>query len=356
VVNDLQFAVFLHLPDAEAELEVVVPVPQGAGDHVVQPALGGVVHLADVLRDPLGGKQRVVPPVGDADGGERLVAGAGGKGLREPQRQSAGEAAERFLRLRGARGGILQPEHRALREGHAPGPAFLAGQQVRREGLEPVEPHRLAEADEADLGLGCRIAGLLLRRLALADEQLGHGVGEAHQARLQLGPVQFKEQVQQVLGGLGVARHEVGLQQVDAGGGAVALGVVARGEQLDELLHVAGAAEVARDRHEHIGPVAGAGQHGLVDRHGARRVLGLQLLAGGGQLGEDAAGGAGFVRAGRSLGLLVGWLAVEESHGQRAKACPPPKRGGFVAPGGFSAVPARAGRRPSVSGRAVPAS
>jgi hypothetical protein len=110
-------------------------------------------------------------------------------------------------------------------------------------------------------------------------DQLGDGVREPVEAVLELRPVEREEDVEDVLRGVGVPDREEGLDQVDSGRGPVAQGVVARGDQVDDLGNVPGGAQVARDGDKDVGPVACDGEDLLVDGQGPLQVLLVQLLA-----------------------------------------------------------------------------
>ena len=167
---------------------------------------------------------------------------------------------------------------------------------------------------------------------------------------LQLGPVEGEEDVQHVLGRIGVAEGEVGLDQVQAGGRAVPVGVVAGGDQLDDRRQVAGGPEVAGDGDEHVGPVTGrAGEDLLVDREGAGEVARLKAFAGGEEPRLDVARGSGgrgrrFPGGGRGRrgtgSRLAGGKAVEETHPASKRGGRPRWRTQTPAPG-----PRRQGRR-----------
>ena len=124
-------------------------------------------------------------------------------------------------------------------------------------------------------------------------DHLGDGVGEAPEAFFEVGFFEGEEEVKDVLGRAGVAEGEVGLEEVDAGGGAVAFGVVAGGNELDDGLDMAGGAEVAGNGDEHIGAVAGGGEDLLIKGEGTGEVAELEFLAGGEERGEDRAGDGG---------------------------------------------------------------
>ena len=84
---------------------------------------------------------------------------------------------------------------------------------------------------------------------------------------------------------IGIAHGEVGLEEIEPGGGSVALGVVARCDQFDDLGYIAVRAEIARYGHEHVGPVAGRSEQLFVKRHRARQILRSEALAGGREVG-----------------------------------------------------------------------
>ena len=76
------------------------------------------------------------------------------------------------------------------------------------------------------------------------------------QAIFQLRPVQLEQDVQHVLRGVGVANGKVCLEQVQSRRRAVAFGIVARRDELDDFRDVPGRSEVARDCDQHVGPIA----------------------------------------------------------------------------------------------------
>ena len=195
-------------------------------------------------------------------------------------------------------------------------------------GLEPVEPDRLADAREADLGVfrrGARVAGgaaLLGRDLLrgrggglVAGHELGDDVGEPEETLLEVGPVEREKDVEDVLRGLEVADGEIGLEEVEPGGRAVAGRVVVRGNQLDQLAHVAADAEFAGNRHEHIGPRARAGEDLGVDGDGRGDVARLEFRLGVGEAGQGATGD-------RLAGLRGGFVGGEKSHAAASKVIP----------------------------------
>ena len=108
---------------------------------------------------------------------------------------------------------------------------------------------------------------------------------------LQLGPLEGKQDVEHMLRGIGLAQHQISLEQVQSGRGTVALGVVARRHQIHDFPDVSVDSKVGRDGHQHIGAVTRHRQHLFVKDEGARKILCLKPLAGGDQLGEHAAAG-----------------------------------------------------------------
>lgn len=96
-----------------------------------------------------------------------------------------------------------------------------------------------------------------------------------------------------MLRGVGIADGEVGLEEIEARGGTVALGIVARGDELDNFGDVAVHTEVAGDGDEDIGAVTGGGEDFFVEGEGAGEILGGELVAGGGEVGFDSAGRSG---------------------------------------------------------------
>src|SRR5690606_5688181 len=86
-----------------------------------------------------------------------------------------------------------------------------------------------------------------------------------------------------MLRGAGVARGEISLEEIDAGGRTVTLRIVARWDGLDDLFDITAGAEIAGERDEDIGTIARGAQKVFVDRHGAGEILGLELFAGGEQ-------------------------------------------------------------------------
>ena len=143
-----------------------------------------------------------------------------------------------------------------------------------------------------------------------------------------------------MLGGVGVAQREIGLQQIESGGGSVPGRIVARRDQFHDLAQVAVHPEVARDGHEHVGPVAGRGEHFLINCERRRHILGLELFPRLHQSRPDVAGGQHLgwclVRRGRSgsrdrsdsgsrgrpcgRGGLAG-EAIEETHSASKAPC-----------------------------------
>src|ERR1017187_5372656 len=102
--------------------------------------------------------------------------------------------------------------------------------------------------------------------------ELGDRVGEPMETVLELRPIEGEKDVEDVLRRVGVADGEVGLEKVDSDREPVALRVIARGDQLDDLGNVARGPEIAGDRHKHVGAVAGVHEHFLVDRDGPPEV------------------------------------------------------------------------------------
>ena len=81
-------------------------------------------------------------------------------------------------------------------------------------------------------------------------------------------------------GGAGVALVEVGLEEVDARGHAVGGGVVARGEEVDQRLEVAGGAEIAGDGGERPAEIAVGGGDLFVELERRREVLPVEVSTG----------------------------------------------------------------------------
>ena len=108
---------------------------------------------------------------------------------------------------------------------------------------------------------------------------------------LELGAIELEKHVEHMLRGVGLPEREVGLEKIEAGGGAVDLRVVARGDEFDDLGNVSGGAEIAGDRDEDIGAFTGRGENLLINGQRAGEILGLESLAGGGEAWEDVAGG-----------------------------------------------------------------
>ena len=312
----LQLAEFLHLPDAQDQLEVIVAVAQRTRDDEIKAAIRALIELPEIVRRPLHREKGVVVIQG-ADGRHRRIAGAVREGFSKPQRQAAAEPAGFVLGSGRELAGIFQAGQGALGEGHAAQLALRAREEVGNQGFESVEPDRFADADEADFFLLHRPRFGRVLGLAFADEEFGNRIGKSDQPGLQLGPLEGEQEVKQVLRRLGLAGHQVGLEQIESGRRAVFLHIVARGEQLNDFTDMSLGAEIGGNRHEHIAAIARPGEDGFVDRQGGGEVLRLQLLARGRQLRHDAAGDAGFFphRLGRSGRWWLVFGTIEKSHG-----------------------------------------
>ena len=86
-----------------------------------------------------------------------------------------------------------------------------------------------------------------------------------------------------------MAEGEISLEKIQAGGGAVFLGIVTRSDQLDDAGHVTRGAEIAGNSDEDIGAIAGRGEDLFVDREGARQITGIEAFARGREAWEQVA-------------------------------------------------------------------
>lgn len=160
--------------------------------------------------------------------------------------------------------------------------------------LQAVKPDWFADTHEGDLrsiGTDGRTPDHAGRRGRVRrGDHFRDRVGEPVEALLQLGSLQTKQNIEHMLRGIRIAHGEVGLQEIEARGRTVALGVVTRRDEFDDFVDVPVRTEIAGDGHEDIGPVSGrAREHVLVERDGGREVFGGQFLAGGLEQGFDAA-------------------------------------------------------------------
>jgi hypothetical protein len=107
----------------------------------------------------------------------------------------------------------------------------------------------------------------------------------------EFGAVKLEENVEDVLRGVGLAEGEVGLEEIEAGSGAVFLGIVTRGDEFDDAGDVTRRAEVTGNGDEDIGAIAGRGEDLFVDREGARQITGIKAFARGRKAWEQVARG-----------------------------------------------------------------
>jgi len=214
------------------------------------------------------------------------------QGLGQPERQRAREPRRLVLRQLHRRGQVrVRPGQGELGEGHAAQAPDLGGQDLRGERLKAVEPDGLADAHRGPLGSRRPLGHhrVEARRVTRLDHP-GDRIGKPVEPLLELRPVEVEQPVEHVLGRFGVAQGQVGLQQVQPGGRPVALGVVARGDQLDDRRHVPGRTQVARDRRQHAGVVPLRLEQLLVDREGAGQILAFEARARRAEAGQHRRG------------------------------------------------------------------
>ena len=169
--------------------------------------------------------------------------------------------------------------------------------------IEAIKPDRFADAREVDLDFQLFDAALVgqhggMRNWLAPGHQVGQGIGKSKKPFFQFRPLEREEYVEQMLGGFDIARDQVGLKQVQPRGRAVAGRIIARRDQLDQLLDVAVHPQIARNGHQHIGAGSSGREHLFIDGEGSGQILGIELGARLRQLRHDPPGDGGLVRAG----------------------------------------------------------
>ena len=255
------FAEFFYLPDTQEQFVIAGLLAQGAGEDVVEAvAVGRIAELAEVVGRPLGAEDDGLfngsaGRLEKADRGDWRVMRRKIKGFREPERDRAGEPAELVFRLGlGGKEVGVSARQSELSESDATKAATFSGEYFLGEGLEAVEPDGFTDADKIDLGddgfgrgerRGISGGAMQRKRRSTGNDQLGDGVREAMEPIFEFGAIEFEEDVEDVLRGIGLAKGEIGLEKIEARSGAVFLGIVTRGDEFDDAGDVAGGSEVA---------------------------------------------------------------------------------------------------------------
>ena len=226
---------------------------------------------------------------GEADRGDRRVMWRKIKGFREPERDRAGEAAELVFGLGLGRKEVgVGAGQGELSKSDAPKATAFGGEYFLGEGLEAVEPDGFTDADEVDLGddgfgrrEGRGIGGGAVQRKwrSTGNDELGDSVREAMKPVFEFGAVKLEENVEDVLRGVGLAEGEVGLEEIEAGSGAVFLGIVTRGDEFDDAGDVTRRAEVTGNGDEDIGAIARRSEDLFVDRKGTGKITSIEPFA-----------------------------------------------------------------------------
>src|SRR5688572_19834516 len=110
-----------------------------------------------------------------------------------------------------------------LGERNAPQPSFLRRKDLLGECFEAIEPDRLADRDQSNLGGATRGSARGWSRQR-RSQNLCDGVGKTMQPILQLRSIQTEKNVEDMLRSIGIAHRKVGLQQIQSRGWTVSIG------------------------------------------------------------------------------------------------------------------------------------